>query len=140
MIHSPDITTRPAATAGSLLGGPIATIRPTATLREAAEALTADEVGLLVVTDAGGMRGVLSERDVVRASASGADLDLERVRDHASHEVIQVDESAPVVEAARMMHEAEVRHLVVSRGSRPVGVLSVRDLLPALLTLATERA
>jgi acetyl-CoA synthetase len=136
MLSSRDTTTRQAVTAGSLLSGPIATIRPTATLREAAEALTADEVGLLVVSDAGGMRGVLSERDVVRASASGADLDIERVRDHASADVITVDESAPVGEAARTMHEGDVRHLVVARGSRPVGVLSVRDLLPALLAPA----
>jgi CBS domain-containing protein len=127
---------RSAATAGSLLRGPIATIRPTATLREAAETLTADDLGLLVSSDAGGMRGVLSERDIVRAVAAGGDLDLERVRDHASSDVVTVDESAPIAEAVRTMLDAEVRHLVVARGSSPVGVLSVRDVLPALLGAA----
>jgi CBS domain-containing protein len=126
-------TARPAATVGSLLKGPIATVRPTATLREAAETLTADDVGLLVVADAGGLRGVLSERDVVRAAASGADLDLERVRDHASTDVVSVQESSLVVEATRVMLDADIRHLVVSRAAHPVGVLSVRDLLPVLL-------
>jgi CBS domain-containing protein len=130
--------TRPAPlratdTVGSLLRGPIATVRPTATLREAAEAMSADEVGLLVVADAGGMRAVLSERDVVRAAGAAADLELERVRDHASTDVITVDEAAPFVEATRAMLEGEVRHLVVTRGAEPVGVLSVRDLLPVLL-------
>jgi CBS domain-containing protein len=126
-------TTRPAATVGSLLKGPIATVRPTATLREAAETLTADDVGLLVVSDAGGLRGVLSERDIVRAAAGGYDLDLERVRDHASADVVSVQESSLVEEATRVMLDADIRHLVVSRGAHPVGVLSVRDLLPVLL-------
>jgi CBS domain-containing protein len=126
-------TTRPAATVGSLLKGPIATVRPTATLREAAETLTADDVGLLVVSDAGGLRGVLSERDIVRAAAGGYDLDLERVRDHASADVVSVQESSLVEEATRVMLDADIRHLVVSRGAHPFGVLSVRDLLPVLL-------
>ncbi len=123
----------PTATVGALVAGPIATVRPTATLREAAEALSADEVGLLVVADAGGMRGVLSERDLVRAIANAVEVDLERVRDHAATDVVTVDESALVAEAAREMVEADVRHLVVVRDLHPVGVLSVRDVLPALL-------
>lgn len=126
-------TTRPEPAVGSLLAGPIATVHPTATLREAAEAMTADDLGLLVVCDPGGMRAVLSERDVVRASAAGADLDVERVRDHASPDVVTVPESAGVAAAARAMLEADVRHLVVTRDRRPVGVLSVRDLLPLLV-------
>lgn len=126
-------TTGADSTVASLLRGPIATVRPTSTLREAAEALTADDVGLLVVADAGGLRGVLSERDLVRAAASGHDLDLERVRDHASADVVMIPETSPVGEAARIMLDADIRHLVVSRGSHPVGVLSVRDLLPVLL-------
>lgn len=126
-------TTSPDTAIGSLLRGPIATVRPTSTLREAAEALTADDVGLLVVADAGGLRGVLSERDVVRAAAAGQDLDLERVRDHASADVVMIPESSLPGEAGRIMLDADIRHLVVSRGANPVGVLSVRDLLPVLL-------
>jgi acetyl-CoA synthetase len=129
---------RPASSVGSLLRGPIATVRPTQTLREAAEALTADDVGLLVVADAGGLRGVLSERDLVRAVASGLDLDLERVRDHASSDVVTIPESSRVDEATRIMLDADIRHLVVKRGANPVGVLSVRDLLPVLLGSEVE--
>lgn len=137
MLVTPRPTTRPEPAVGSLLGGPIATIRPTATLREAAEAMTADELGLLVVCDPGGMRGVLSERDVVRASAAAADLDVERVRDHASPDVITLPERAGVAAAAGAMLEADVRHLVVTRDGRPVGVVSVRDLLPLLVGAAS---
>lgn len=127
-----DRATTPPSVA-SLLGGPIALVRPTATLRAAAETLAADEIGLLVVGDAGGMRGVLSERDLVRAAAAGADLDTERVRDHASADVVTVGEDTSLLDAGRLMRDAEIRHLVVTRGPHPVGVLSVRDLLPRFL-------
>jgi acetyl-CoA synthetase len=125
----------PAQTVGSLLRGPIATVRPTATLREAAEALVVDDLGLLVVSDASGLRGVFSERDLVRAVAADADPAQERVRDHASYEVVTVSESATVAAAARTMADAELRHLVVTRGGEPVGVVSVRDLVPLVAEL-----
>jgi CBS domain-containing protein len=130
----------PRPTVAALLGGPIALVRPTATLRGAAETLAADEIGLLVVGDAGGMRGVLSERDLVRAVAAGADLDTERVRDHASTEVVTAPDDTSVEDAGRMMREADIRHLVITRGRHPVGVVSVRDLLPVLLDPAPATA
>ncbi len=117
---------------GSLLSPAVATIEPTATLREAAEEMAADRLGLLVVTNTAGMIGVISERDVVAALADGADLDLERVRDHATDRVVTVDADLSVAEAARLMSDAEIRHLAVMRDGDVAGVVSVRDLLVAL--------
>ena len=117
---------------GSLLSPAVATVEPTATLREAAEEMAADRLGLLVVTNANGMIGVISERDVVAALADGADLDVERVRDHASDRVVTVDADLSVAEAARLMADAEIRHLAVMRDDDVAGVVSVRDLLVAL--------
>lgn len=117
---------------GSLLSPAVATVEPTATLREAAQEMAADRLGLLVVTNANGMIGVISERDVVAALADGADLDVERVRDHASDRVVTVDADLSVAEAARLMADAEIRHLAVMRDDDVAGVVSVRDLLVAL--------
>jgi CBS domain-containing protein len=118
---------------GRLVGAPVATIRPTDTLRVASVALVADQVGLLVVVDARGVRGVLSERDVVAAVAEDLDLDDARVRDHASAELVSVGEEATIVDAATAMAAAEVRHLAVTRGGEVVGVVSVRDIVHVLL-------
>lgn len=116
----------------ALLSPAVATISPTATLREAVDAMAADRLGLLVVTNASGMVGVLSERDVIAALAEGADLEEERVRDHASDRVVTIDDDLSVAEAARRMADAEIRHLAVARDGDVVGVVSVRDLLVAL--------
>jgi CBS domain-containing protein len=124
---------RPTDPVGSLIGDPVATIRPTATLHEAAELLAADGVGLLVVVDPGGVRGVISERDIVTAIADGLDLTEERVRDSASTDVLKVEESVSVREAARAMTEAGIRHLAVSRNDVVTGVVSIRDVLAVLL-------
>ena len=118
---------------GRLVGNPVATIRPTATLREAAHALAADGVGLLVVVDARGVRGVFSERDVVMAIADDVDLDDARVRDYATADVIQIEEADSVLDAAARMSESQVRHLAVARRGVVTGVVSMRDIITVLL-------
>lgn len=118
---------------GRLVGAPVATISPTATLREAAQALAADAVGLLVVVDARGVRGVFSERDVVTAIAEDVDLDDGRVRDYATSDVIQVEEAASILDAAAAMSDAQVRHLAVARRGVVTGVVSIRDVVRVLL-------
>jgi signal-transduction protein with cAMP-binding, CBS, and nucleotidyltransferase domain len=118
---------------GRLIGSPVATISPTATLREAANALAADEVGLLVVVSPRGVHGVLSERDVITAIVDETDLELARVRDHASAEIIGVEETATIVEAASAMAAGEVRHLAITRDGAVTGVISIRDVVNVLL-------
>lgn len=118
---------------GAVTALTVATISPTATLRAAATALVADRVGLLVVVDARGVRGVLSERDIVLAIADDQDLTEARVRDHASSDLVSVDEAEPIIEAAAMMAAAELRHLAVTRDDVVVGVVSVRDIVNVLV-------
>jgi CBS domain-containing protein len=125
---------------GRLVGDPVATIRSTDTLRDAARALATEGLGLLVVVDHRGVMGVLSERDLVRAMADDADLDLERVRDHATTDLVSVEEDASVVEAAAAMAGAEVRHLAVARRGVITGVVSVRDVVNVLLETAEVAA
>jgi len=120
-------------TVAEVVRAPIATVTPSSTLESAASLLAADQLGLLVVVAPDGLRGVLSERDIVAAVAEGADLAVERVGDHAVADVLSVDEHATLSETAALMAEGEVRHLLVRRHGEVVGVVSIRDLLGALL-------
>jgi CBS domain-containing protein len=125
---------------GSIVSTPVATVRPTATLREAARLLAADRVGLLVVLDHRGVRGVLSERDLVTAVADGEDVEVERVADYLVDDLVTVDESASIDAAARTMSEAELRHLTVAREGEVIGVVSIRDVVAALLEESAVQA
>jgi CBS domain-containing protein len=125
--------TRPKDPVGSLVVGPVATISPTATLREASQTLATDHLGLLVVVSGAGPRAVLSERDVVASIAAGDDVDVERVRDHASVDLLSVDEETTIAASLQATLEAEVRHLLITRAGVIFGVVSQRDLAASLL-------
>jgi CBS domain-containing protein len=131
---------RPSDPIGTMVSTPVATVRPTATLREAARLLAADRVGLLVVIDHRGVRGVLSERDLVTAIADGEDVEVERVADFLVDDLVTVDEKVSVEDAARTMSEAELRHLTVARDGEVIGVVSIRDVVAALLEEAASKA
>jgi CBS domain-containing protein len=131
---------RPSDPIGTMVSTPVATVRPTATLREAARLLAADRVGLLVVIDHRGVRGVLSERDLVTAIADGEDVEVERVADYLVDDLVTVDEKVSVEEAARTMSEAELRHLTVAREGEVIGVVSIRDVVAALLEESAAKA
>lgn len=118
---------------GRLVGAPVATVRPTETLREAAHTLVSEGLGLLVVVDHRGVVGVISERDILVAVADDADLDVERVRDHTTTELVSVEESVSVIDAAHAMGDADIRHLAVARRGTVVGVVSVRDIVNVLV-------
>ena len=112
-------------------GDVVATVRPDATLQEAAEALVADDVGLLVVGTSDQVEAVLSERDLVRAIALGRDLQTTLVRDIASRRLVWCDATAIVAEVGELMMEQYVRHVLVEDADQLVGVVSARDLLGA---------
>ncbi len=118
---------------GGLMAPAVAMIAPTATLREAAELMMENGLGLLVVVDANGPHGVISERDIVAAITDGLDLDVERARDHGSDEIVSVDHEATVADAARAMADAQIRHLAITRRGDVVGIVSVRDVLRSLV-------
>lgn len=100
-------------TLDQLAGEAVADVAPTATLREAADELAANEIGALLVVHASGGVGVLSERDVVRALADGADPDEERVGDWCTDDLVTLPSSATLKEAEATMQAAAIRHLVV---------------------------
>lgn len=120
---------------GHLVTRPPITLPRGASLREAAALLTKHSIGLVVLIEPGKIAGVLSERDIIRAVASGMDLEgpAESV---AARNVVRVSEEAGVGEAARLMRERNIRHLVVTdRAGGLKGVLSIRDLLGEVQTL-----
>lgn len=113
----------------ALVGDPVATVAPGATLRQVAEALVAGEVGALVVGSAEEAQGIVSERDVVRALAAGRDPQTTTAADIANTELIWCDASADVDDVANQMMERYVRHILLEEDGKLVGIVSARDLL-----------
>jgi CBS domain-containing protein len=112
----------------------LVTVGPAHTLAQAAKLMSAKRVGsAIVLTDE--TPGILSERDVLRAVADGADPAVATVGDYMTWNAIVATSDWDVMQAARTMLANGFRHLVVIDGSsaQEVGILSIRDLMAGLL-------
>ena len=101
-------------------------------LREAAVELSGNEVGVLAAEDSHGVSGIFSERDLARAVADDADLDVVQVREYMTESPVTVDQDAPVEEAIGLMHRFGFRHVIVSSKGELSGLISARDVLRML--------
>mgnify|MGYP001770730667 CR=1 FL=1 len=114
---------------GKLIKRNLVTIEAGSSIEDAARLMVRENVGLLVVIHGGSMIGVVSERDVVRAIANGVDL-KSPVESIATRNVVTINVNEPMHKAAELMHVNNIRHLVVvDNEGRPIGVVSVRDIV-----------
>ena len=114
------------------------TVEPTTTLVGAVQAMNARHVGAVLVLENDRLVGVFTERDVLRAVAEGSVTDGV-VGDWMTRgpETIEPDESAE--HAAVLMIHGGFRHLPVVEEGKVVGILSIRDLMRAVLHDAAPR-
>ena len=119
---------------GALVNRSVLSMGPDKTLRDAARAMVERRVGSTVVVTEDGSPAIITERDLMRAMATGADPDTTRVGDYMTPGALTASESWDVIEAAERMRAGGFRHLVVLSDSGTIaGVLSIRDLMTSLL-------
>ena len=103
-----------------------------ATLRDVARTLRDANIGALVVLPGDRPMAVVSERDIVRALADGADPDAVWAADIGSEEPRYVTPSHPVPRLAEEMLAAGIRHMPVLDENELVGMVGARDALQSL--------
>ncbi len=89
--------------------------------------------GSLGVVDGMKLLGLITERDLVRAMANGADLDQSTVSSFMSRDPDIFSPEFDVWEAAEWLAESGYRHLPVVEDGTLLGIISIRDLLLALV-------
>ena len=97
-------------------------------LRAAAKLLVDDDIGALLVIGSVDL-GILSERDLARAVADGADLDETEVGDYMTTAPVTVDLHGSIGELVHEMNEFAIRHVVVTDNNKPFGMISMRDVV-----------
>ncbi|GAA6154601.1 CBS domain-containing protein [Pyruvatibacter sp. HU-CL02332] len=112
-------------------GRDVATITPEASLQEAVNMLAAKRIGAIVVTDfAQRVSGILSERDIVRAtSSSGCDALKESVSAHMTREVVTCSLQDSTERLMEMMTAGRMRHLPVTEDGKLTGIISIGDVV-----------
>jgi signal-transduction protein with cAMP-binding, CBS, and nucleotidyltransferase domain len=115
-------------------------VAPQMTLREVAAVMDRHGIGAVIVGTTKQAVGILSERDIVGALASGVDPDESQAAGAMSHDVVSVRPGDPIYDAAIDMLDLGFRHVPVldDRGT-VLGMVSVRDLIRPLLMGALDR-
>jgi CBS domain-containing protein len=114
-------------------------VPPQTTLRMAAGVMADHAIGAVVVAVDHRLVGILSERDVVNALASGADPDETTVATAMSHDIVSVRPDDTLYDAAVDMLDLGIRHVpVLDEHGAALGMVSVRDLLRPLLTASLD--
>ncbi len=98
------------------------------TLRAAAERMWRQQTGSLLISEGGRLAGIITERDLLRAVALGADPETSTVDEAMTSEVFTVPPNMPLHEAAREMATRWIRHLPVVQDGELLGVISMRDI------------
>jgi CBS domain-containing protein len=106
-----------------------------ATVADAVAAMTRREMGSVLVGAPGGaIEGIFTERDVMRrVVGEGRDPKTTKVSAVMSPNVRHVQATATVEEALRLMVVHGYRHLLVDRNGTIEGLISIRDLMCALV-------
>jgi CBS domain-containing protein len=106
------------------------TVQRGATVRDAVQVMTANNVGIVLVLEGERLVGVFSERDVVRRVVDrGLDPARTPVGDVMTTQLVVGDPDEDYQSAIRKMDQANIRHLLVVKGSEMLSMISIRDLI-----------
>ena len=115
-------------------GRAIFSVEPQAAVLDAIRLMAEHHVGALLVMRGTALEGIVSERDyarkVILRGRSSADTP---VRDIMSSPVLTVTLDTTVQQCMQLVTDRHVRHLPVLDGTRVVGMISIGDLVKAVI-------
>ena len=109
-------------------------VAPEAPVVEAIRLMADKSIGAVLVLRGAALAGILSERDyarkVVLQGRSSADTPASAIM---TAQVVTVGPDTPVTACMQLMTERRIRHLPVVEGGQVVGVISIGDLVKAVI-------
>ena len=114
--------------------GPVISVSQDATVYYALALLARYDIGALVVTDDDGVAGMFSERDYARKVILQGKSSRELlVADAMTRQVLTVTPQCTMDDCMAIMTDHRVRHLPVLDGSGVIGIVSIGDVVKAIL-------
>jgi CBS domain-containing protein len=112
-------------------GMTVHTVLAHAPISEAIRVLNENRIGAVVVlSDSGGVAGILSERDIVRHLADDPAALLKRaVREVMTSDVITCDRRTTISQLMEQMTEHRIRHIPIVEDGELVGIVSIGDVV-----------
>jgi CBS domain-containing protein len=115
-------------------GSAVFSIAPVAKVSEALRFMNEKNVGALVVIENGNIVGIFSERDFSRNAVvtSGACI-MQTVRDVMTSQVFYVMPGDTIDQCMALITNKRVRHLPVLDNNVPIGMISIGDVVNAII-------
>lgn len=113
-------------------GDRVVTTSPNGNVTDAMGVLNEHNIGAVVVIEGDSIRGILSERDVLRLGARGPELlSTTTILETMTRDVIVGLPDDEIHEAMGVMTQNRIRHLPIVRDGQLVGIVSIGDLVNA---------
>lgn len=112
----------------------VVTCLPSATLKESAKLMKANNVGTVVVQKNGKPEGIITDRDLaVKCLANGKDCDSTLVTEIMSRPIVTVKLQDGLYEVIAKMKKSKIRRMpVVNNTGKVVGIISFGDIVGLL--------
>jgi len=105
-------------------------VTPEQSVLEAIKVLAAEDIGAALVMSGERLAGIFSERDYTRkVILKGRSSDTTRVEEIMTARVVCVSPRTGTRECMQLMAEKQIRHLPVVEDGRPIGMVSIRDIV-----------
>jgi len=122
----------------------VVVINADAPVKEAAKLMAKHEIGSVVVIEKNEVKGIITERDIVRKVVAAEKDKNMKVKDVMSHPIIVTSPEVTIETAAKIMRKNGVRRLpVIDKKGYVVGIITENDilkLLPSIIDLIEEKA
>lgn len=116
-------------------GSQVWTITPEATVLQALKQLAEKRIGALLVMEGEEIAGVVSERDIVRRIAAEKSCELDQpVSEIMTYDVVTIDPEDDIEDCMSIMTEEHIRHLPVVDDGMLIGLISIGDVVKAMIT------
>lgn len=120
----------------------VVTVKSGSLVAEAAKILSDRKIGTVVISQTGkDAKGILSERDIVRAIANrGASCLMDKVDTYMTSKLVTCSRDESADNVLKMMTEGRFRHMPVVEAGDMVGLITIGDVVKARLSeLAMEK-
>lgn len=115
--------------------GEIWSIAPNVSVYRALELMAEKNIGALLVLEAGKLAGIISERDYARkVILQGRSSKTTAVDELMTPLVFHVSPEQTLEHCMALMTSKRIRHLPVLEGDRVVGIVSIGDVVKAIIT------
>ena len=115
-------------------GFEVHSIPPEATVYEALQMLADKNVGALLVMQDDAVVGIISERDYARKVVLKGKFSKDvPVREIMSSHILRIDPDQDIEACMALMTDKHVRHLPVVENDRVVGIISIGDIVKAII-------